>query len=262
VVDLQGLLKSGILTFFARGKRKIALNGGREGSPLFVSERVAFPGPDIHALERYLWVARYLGAKDFAQQGTIPVQETDKRYIDSFLAEVRDDIPLIAINPMAKWETKLWELDRFASLADKINEHCTAQIVFTGNEGDKGAIETILSAMKSSALNMAGKTTLKQLAYLYQRCAVVVSTDTGPMHIAASMDSPVVIALFGPTSPLRTGPYGAKHRVIGAGMACSPCFKKKCDDKSCMREITVDQVFETVTHVISDSRELKYQKPD
>lgn len=250
VVDLQGLLKSGILTFFARGKRKIALNGGREGSSLFVSERVAFPGPDIHALERYLCVARYLGVTGLVRQGKIPVQETDKRYIDTLLAELQDGIPLIAVNPMAKWETKLWELHRFASLADKINENCAAEIIFTGNEGDKGAIETILSAMKTNALNVAGKTTLKQLAYLYQRCAVVISTDTGPMHIAASMDSPVVIALFGPTSPLRTGPYGARHRVIRAGVACSPCFKKKCDDKSCMREITVDQVFETVRHVI------------
>jgi 3-deoxy-D-manno-octulosonic-acid transferase/heptosyltransferase-1 len=132
-----------------------------------------------------------------------------------------------------------------------INEHLRAEVVFTGNEGDKDAIEMILSTMKTNALNLAGKTTLKQLSYLYERCSVVISTDTGPMHIAASVNSPVVVALFGPTSPLRTGPYGDKHRIIRAGVACSPCFKKKCNDKSCMKKITVDQVFETVMRVLS-----------
>jgi len=105
--------------------------------------------------------------------------------------------------------------------------------------------------MKGRALNLAGETTLKELAYLYQRCVVVISTDTGPMHIAAAMDSPVIVALFGPTCPLRTGPYGEKHRVIRAGLECSPCFKKRCDDMSCMKEITVDMVFEAVKEVFA-----------
>ncbi len=251
VIDLQGLFKSGILAFLARGKRKIALNGGREGSLIFVRERVAIPDPDMHALERYLCIARYLGATNLAWNGQIPIYNTDERYVNYLLGKIGNKNPLVAVNPMAKWESKLWELDRFASLADKIKEKLGAEIIFTGSKSDKRAIDKILSGMKTKALNFCGKTTIKELAYLYQKCAIVISTDTGPMHVAAAMVSPVVVALFGPTSPFKTGPYGVKHKVIKAGIECSPCFKKKCDDMSCMKKITVDMVFDRVKEVIS-----------
>ena len=251
VVDLQGLLKSGILTFLANGKRKIALNGGREGSLIFTNEKVAIPDPDLHALDKYLCIARYLGATNPVWNGQIPIYDTDEEHVDYLLGEIGNNSTLVAVNPMAKWESKLWELHRFASLADTIKEELGAGVVFTGSEGDKAAIEDIRSGMKTRALNLAGKTTLKELAYLYQKCAAVICTDTGPMHVAAAMGSPVVVALFGPTSPLRTGPYGAKHRVIRAGLECSPCFKKRCDDMSCMKKITVEMVFGAVREVLS-----------
>lgn len=251
VVDLQGLLKSGILTFLANGKRKIALNGGREGSLIFTNEKVAIPDPDIHALDRYLCIARYLGATNPVWNGQIPIYDTDKGHVDYLLGGIGNNSTLVAVTPMAKWESKLWELHRFASLADTIKEELGAGVVFTGSEGDKAAIEDIRSGMKTRALNLAGKTTLRELAYLYQKCAAVICTDTGPMHVAAAMGSPVVVALFGPTSPLRTGPYGTKHRVIRAGLECSPCFRKRCDDMSCMKKITVEMVFAAVREVLS-----------
>jgi heptosyltransferase-1 len=249
VIDLQGLLKSGVLTFFVRGSRKIGLNGAREGSSLFVKEQVSFPGPDIHALDRYLCVAKHLGVTDPVWSGKIPIYDTDKRYVDDLLVGLEVNRALVAINPMAKWESKLWDLERFACLADIINKDLGAAIIFTGSETDKIAIEKIVAGMRTNALNLAGKTNLKQLAYLYQKCMVVVSTDTGPMHMAAAMGSSVV-AIFGPTSPLRTGPYGRKHRVVRAGFPCSPCFKKSCDHMSCMKGITVEQVYDTVKEVI------------
>ena len=98
------------------------------------------------------------------------------------------------------------------------------------------------SGNAAGPVNLAGRTSLKELAYLYSRCSVLVCTDTGPMHIAAAMGCRVV-ALFGPTSPLRTGPYGTGHSVIRSGIDCSPCFKKECDDTKCMKDITVDMVY-------------------
>ena len=249
VIDLQGLLKSGVLTFFARGSRKIGLNGAREGSSFFVKERVSFPGPDIHAIDRYLCVAKYLGVVDPVWNGKIPIYDTDKRYVDDLLFGLERNRALVAINPMAKWESKLWDLERFGCLADVINTNLGAATIFTGSESDKSAIEKIVANMTTKTLNLAGKTNLKQLAYLYGKCAVVVSTDTGPMHMAAAMGSSVV-GIFGPTSPLRTGPYGRKHRVVRVGLPCSPCFKKSCDHMSCMKGISVEQVYDTVKEVI------------
>lgn len=251
VVDLQGLLKSGILTFLANGKRKIALNGGREGSLIFTNEKVAIPDPDMHALERYLCIARYLGATNLVWNGQISIHNTDKTYVNCLLGEIGGNSTLAAVNPIAKWDSKLWESHKFTSLADRIKEKLGAEVIFTGSESDKAVIDNILSGMKTRALNLAGKTTLRELAYLYQKCAIVISTDTGPMHVAAAVGSPVIVAIFGPTSPSKTGPYGVKHRVIRAGLECSPCFKKRCNDMSCMKKITVEMVFEAVKEVIS-----------
>jgi len=253
VIDLQGLLKSGLLTFLARGKRKIALNNGREGSSLFVHEKVAVPTTEIHALEKYLCIARHLGVENPQWYGYIPIHESDKSYVDSLLQELGPNPLLIAVNPMARWESKLWEPNRFALLADLINETLGATVIFTGSRADKDPIVQIQSKMKTAALNFAGRITLKQLAYLYQRCAVVISTDTGPMHIAAAMKYPTVVALFGPTSPVRTGPYGSAQKVVRSGVACSPCFKKRCDDMQCMRQITVDMVYGAVKEVLARS---------
>ena len=239
------------MTFGARGRRKIALNNAREGSALFVKERVAIPDPQMHALERYLCIARYLGAENTRWEGYVPIYESDKAYVASLLQSFDNGRSLVAINPMAKWKTKLWEPTRFASLADLLHEKRGAGIIFTGSAADKAAIEAIQSVMSTEAVNLAGRTTLKQLAYLYQKCAVVISTDTGPMHIAAAMGSPLVVALFGPTSPLKTGPYGGRKKVIRAGVACSPCFKKKCNDMWCMRQITVDMVYEAVKETLT-----------
>jgi len=253
VIDLQGLLKSGLLTFLARGRRKMALNNGREGSSLFVQERVAVPAQEIHALEKYLCIARHLGVENPHWQGYIPIYESDKSYVDSLLQGLGPDRLLIAINPMAKWETKLWEPNRFALLADLINTTLDATVIFTGSGADKDPIGTIQSKMKTAALDFVGRMTLKQLAYFYQRCAVVISTDTGPMHIAAAMKFPTVVALFGPTSPVRTGPYGSTQKVVRSGVACSPCFKKRCDDMRCMRKISVDMVYDAVKEVLGRS---------
>jgi 3-deoxy-D-manno-octulosonic-acid transferase/heptosyltransferase-1 len=151
---------------------------------------------------------------------------------------------------MAKWPTKLWQPNRFAALARRIREELGCEVVFTGSNSDRPVIRRIMGMMPSAPVSLAGQTSLKELAYLYTRCKLLVTTDTGPMHVAAAMGCPVV-ALFGPTAPWRTGPYGKGHAVIRADVGCSPCFKKKCDHMTCMKEIGVEQVFKGVQEVMS-----------
>jgi len=90
---------------------------------------------------------------------------------------------------------------------------------------------------------------LKDLAALYGKASLLVTTDSGPMHIAAAVGTPVV-ALFGPTDPVRTGPYGEKHIVIRKDLACSPCFKKDCPTRQCLEEVEVEDVFAAVKHIL------------
>ena len=250
VIDLQGLLKSGILTGLSRGVRKIGMSGGREGAWFFLKEPSVRVNYHQHAIDRYLEMAAYLGCRWDRWDNGIPVSEAHGEALDRLLGEHGDPKrDLVAINPMAKWKTKLWEPERFAALADRIMAEFSCSVVFTGSGEDRPVIENISSMMKNAPLNLAGKTGLKELASLYGRCRVLVTTDTGPMHMGAAMGCPVV-ALFGPTSPLRTGPYGLKHRVVTSGAECGPCFKKACDHWSCMKNITVDSVFEAVREIL------------
>jgi heptosyltransferase-1 len=152
---------------------------------------------------------------------------------------------LVVINPVARWRTKLWSERNFAELADRVIREKNAVIIFTGSSDDRAVIGRIVSMMKRKAENWAGETNLKELAALASLSTVFITTDTGPMHLAAAAGAKV-LALFGPTAPWRTGPYGESHVVVRKGLECSPCFQRKCDDIQCMEAITVEEVFEKI----------------
>jgi heptosyltransferase-1 len=245
-IDFQGLFKSGILIGLAKAQRKIGFDRTRELSYVFLNERIPAYDIDKHALERYLDVARYLGAKDPSPACTLPIEREIfmvKERIGGLKPAGR---PLVAINPVARWKTKLWSEWKFAELADRLISERNAVVIFTGSHDDGLVNARILAMMKQKAVSWAGETTLKELAALASLCTVFITTDTGPMHLAAAAGTRVV-ALFGPTAPWRTGPFGPSHVTVRAGLTCSPCFKKTCDDNiRCMEEITVDEVMRNI----------------
>jgi len=104
--------------------------------------------------------------------------------------------------------------------------------------------------MATNGINLGGRTSLSELAYLYKKARFVITTDSGPMHLAAAVGTPV-IALFGPTDPARTGPYGEGHTIVREELPCSPCFLKKCPTKKCMKEILPEQVFAVVKNKLT-----------
>jgi heptosyltransferase-1 len=243
-IDFQGLFKSGVLTGLARAKRKIGFEGTRELSYLFLNERLPAYDIERHALERYLDVARYLGAADPSPACTLPI-ERERIAVRERLSRIAQEwSTLIVINPMARWKSKLWQEEKFAQLADRLISERNALIIFFCSPGDRDAITHIQAGMNRKAVNWAGETTLKELAALASLADIFITTDTGPMHLAAAAGSRVV-ALFGPTAPWRTGPYGHDHVVVRKDLACSPCYRKTCDDRiQCMEAITVDDVMD------------------
>ena len=254
ILDFQALLKSGILIALARGQRKIGFGKGlehMEHSYMFLNERIPAIDMEIHALTRGMVLLNAIGIPTNEIEYKLPVSNDDCEKVDELMK--RHDINgvkfLIAINPVAKWESKLWPKERFARLADMIIDEYDARIIFTGGSEDRHIIQDIMSAMKGRALNLAGHTTLKMLAALYKKTVLVISTDTGPMHLAAAMETPVV-AIFGPTAPWRTGPYGSGHRVVRADPECSPCFKRQCETIDCMHQISEDRVMAEVRSVM------------
>lgn len=245
VIDFHGLFKSSLIVLLSGGKRRLGYNSMQELSKLFLNEKI-YEDMEKHAVDRYLDFLRYLGSNVGDKEFLIPVQEENKNRAEKLLKINNIDTgkQFVAVNPKAFWKTKLWEDEKFARLCDRITKELKAKVIFTGSNSS-GMIEHIQSLMSYLSVNLEGQTTLRDLAYLYKLASLVVTTDSGPMHIAAAMGTPVV-ALFGPTDPSRTGPYGKDHVVIRKEMPCSPCFLKKCATNRCMKEITVEEVFQAV----------------
>jgi heptosyltransferase I len=244
VIDFHGLFKSAIFVFLSGAKRKLGYDSLQEASGLFLNEKIP-EDMNKHAVDRYLDFVRYLGLNDPDPEFLIPIEEDNINRVNALLCEnaVKENEKFIAISPVALWDTKLWEDDRFASLADRIVGELGYKVVLTGVDGK--ATGRIKSLMSEQAADLGGKTSLRDLACLYKKAMLLVSTDSGPMHLAAAVGTPVV-ALFGPTDAKRTGPYGAAHTVITKNLSCQPCFLKKCDTRVCMREISVNDVFNAV----------------
>ncbi|MBW2237648.1 MAG: lipopolysaccharide heptosyltransferase II [Deltaproteobacteria bacterium] len=250
ILDFQALLKSGVLIGLARGQRKIGFGKGlehMEHSYIFLNERIPAVDMEIHALSRGMMFIEALGIPSNTVEYKLPVSSHDHEKVDDLMRRygLLGAKTLIAINPVAKWETKLWANKKFSQLADMFIHRYDAKIVFTGGPDDRPTIQDIMAAMKGHAANLAGHTTLKMLAALYEKMVFVVSTDTGPMHMAAAVGTSVV-ALFGPTAPWRTGPFGSIHQIVRAELDCAPCFKRECKTIDCMEQISVQQVIDAI----------------
>ena len=249
VIDFQNLLKSSLFISMIRAKKKAGYGVGMahsEYSYIVLDHRVPAVNMDFHAVYRELILIEKLGVPVTTIEFNLPVFESDRRDIAYQLYRngALNQKPLISINPMAKWHTKLWDLTKFSRVADQ----CCAwgfQVVFTGSKEDSEGVTEIQNMMKYNAINLCGKTSLKSLAALYERSQILITTDTGPMHIAASVGKPVV-AIFGPTAPWRTGPFGNQHAVVRVDLPCSPCFKRQCNHHECMKLITVEMVLDAI----------------
>ncbi|NTU42836.1 MAG: lipopolysaccharide heptosyltransferase I [Nitrospirales bacterium] len=234
VVDLQGLLRSGLIAYATRAPMRIGFAEAREGAPLFYTHRVE-GGKEIHAVDRYLRIASAIGCDVKAVSFPMPPGlESDQ------VRRIRDELgDYVVMVPGARWTTKIWPAERFGNLAALIKE----PVVVVGGKADEARGREIEALSEGQARSLAGKTDLAELVAIIRGCRCMVSNDSGPMHIAAGFNIPVV-AIFGPTSPVRTGPYGAMHRIVTPHIPCAPCYKRSCKDLKCMDEISVEKVFE------------------
>jgi len=252
-IDLQGLLKSGIWMGLARAERKVGYEAAREGSRLFLTERIQDGDPDLHAVERYLLLAEGIGARAIAPEFGLRPSREGREALRGLLGQQGWDpgAPYAVLVPAARWKTKQWGVAAFARTADGLVAEFGFHVAVSGALQDRSLAEMILERMRYPALNLAGRTDLGTLIALMAGAAVVISTDSGPMHLAAALGTPVV-ALFGPTAPWRTGPYGKGHKVLRAAVSCSPCFLRRCHTRRCMRQIGPEQVLEAVREVLEE----------
>ncbi|MBN2563669.1 MAG: glycosyltransferase family 9 protein [Phycisphaerae bacterium] len=225
VVDLQGLFRSGFLAFASGAGVRIGFAASREMAWIFYSHKIPPGDSDAHAADKNYTVARMLGFDDVPMDFTITIPEDDRQQADRLLVEagVRPGAPYAVLVPATRWETKCWPPDRFGQLAGALKERHGLGTVFVGGGSDVEAGDVAARASNGAAKNLCGRTTLRQLAALIDGASVVVTADSTPMHMAASLGRPLV-ALFGPTNPSRTGPYGRLRDVLRLDLDCAPCY--------------------------------------
>jgi heptosyltransferase I len=236
VIDLQGLLRSGMIAGATGSPMRIGLSDSREGSSFFYTH-IVDAGSGIHAVDRYLRVAGALGCDICNVRFPMPLI-TESAEITRIKEELGDYAVIV---PGARWRTKRWPAERFGELAAKLK----IRSVVVGSEADRQTAIMIAERSGGKALAMAGETNLGELVSIIQGAKYVITNDSGPMHIAAACGRPV-IAIFGPTDPMLTGPYGPDHIIVRKRVDCAPCRLKKCSDMKCMNEISVEDVYQVI----------------
>lgn len=242
VIDLQGLARSGILAWLSNGVETIGLRDPREGAPAFYDISVPRPSYHTHAVDWYLEVLKVLGIPIRWDFEWLPERSEVKE-----LANTRFGVPNARITfiPGARWPTKLWPVGYFSETARIIARRYPGHTVtILGSKADSFSAAQIKTAAPDIVQDLTGRTTLPETVELLRESKVVVTNDTGPMHIAAALGVPI-IPLFGPTAPTRTGPYGQIDHALRHLLPCVPCMKSECHYQvhmACLRGITPDHV--------------------
>jgi len=219
---------------------------------IYRKQKIYNPGTRrLHAAENFMETLRPLGIHEPVESIDLPLRKEANLHVDQFFVEqgVDQRKPLIALNCSvgSARPARNWFPDRFGELADQLIKDLNAQIVFVGGSEDRDVIQTIVSKMHKPAIIAAGCLSLSQSAALLARVACLISSDTGPLHLATAVGTRA-IGLYGSTDPRRTGPVGKKHQIIIKNFSCVPCEKKECPTgtRLCMTEITVQDVFQAV----------------
>ena len=155
--------------------------------------------------------------------------------------------------PGAGWKLREWMPERFASIGDRLVQHFSAEVLIFGGEKESELVHSVANLMSAPAVPFAGNLQVRELAACIEKCDLFLTNDTGPMHIAAAVGTPTV-SLFGPGNHIRFQPLGELHQIIRHDVPCSPCkqFTDKCKDNICMKKITVDEVWQSISDALAE----------
>ncbi len=253
---LQNAIEAAIIAFAAR----IPIRAGysSDGRGLLLTHRVKRTKKmrKIHQIDYYLEMVKALGCVSVGRE--LHLETKINRY--NAQSVWRKFIPekgkvIIGIAPGATYgPAKKWFADRFAAVADKLNENQSLQIILLGGKADGETAQEVQKMARTDLINLAGKTTLREAIYLITQCRLFISNDSGLMHIAGALSIPTV-AIFGSTNHITTSPAGNSFTIVRKDVSCSPCLKETCpDDFRCMKLITVENVFAAAQNLLNNHR--------
>lgn len=211
------------------------------------------PKDASHRIDHYLHIIEQAGLRVEDRYTEFFFDEAEAKYVEAFLEKngIGKDDFTVAINPGGNWLPKRWPKEHWAILSDRLIEEFNAKVVITGSALDMPLAREIKDLMKEKPVFACGVFNLKQFGAFAKKADLVITADTGPLHIANAAGAKKIIALFGPTSPAITGPYPGKNAVIiQKDTDCKiPCYTVSCKDNRCMKAITPEDVIAQVRRI-------------
>jgi lipopolysaccharide heptosyltransferase II len=254
VIDLQCLARSAIFGWLANGKLTIGLDESREGARAFYDLIVPRASYHTHAVDWYLGVLPLIKVPVHWNFEWMPKRPDVAKGIREKWPEIQVGRWLV-LQPGARWLNKRWPVEHFVELVRMLApRHPDLKFAILGGAEDEPLGRSIAQAAPDRCLNLAGKLSLQEMVEWIRLSELMVTNDTGPMHVAAALGTPVV-GMFGPTEPARTGPYGQIEHALQLQLPCVPCMKSRCayyKPLECLRALPPAAVFENVGKRLAD----------
>ena len=251
VIDLQCLARSGAFAWLARGKFLVGLDEVREGARGFYDLAVPRKSFHTHAVDWYLSVLPPLGVPVHQDFIWLPERREISAAIN--LKFKIQNSKLVLLQPGARWKNKRWPVQHFTKLVRTLaKKFPDTDFAVLGGQADQSLGEIIAQAAPERCRNLCGATSLPEMIEWVRRGDLLITNDTGPMHVAAALGKPL-IALFGPTAPERTGPYGQLKNVLHLDLPCSPCLSSRCtiaETDKCLRDLSPATVLARVEKLL------------
>ncbi len=257
VFDLQGLLRSALMTWATRARYRIGLETAREGSHFATTHTIPGTTRAVPAHARYWRVAEMLGVGDMPRRVLVQVPLSAHAAARTWLAGLPR--PLIAVQWGAKWETKRWPVAGFAEVLARAANTWGGTAVIVGAKTDRGASEEMTQRIHAAAphaavLDLTGRTTIKELAAVVSSVDAMFSNDSGPLHLAAELGTPS-LGVFTCTSAVRSGPPGDAHEFVSTEVSCAGSYHKTCPHNgeqhlACHRALTSERVWRGLQRLI------------
>ncbi len=253
-LDLHRILKSGLITLGTGAKYRVGFDFKRskEFNWLFTNLKIPSSDKQMHVVKQYLEYADFLELPSWDGKWRFYFTEEEKLMSKKFYDQL--DSRAVMVNIGGSEDAKLWFPDRFARLIEALENDLKLSVILVGgkNKREKGMGREIREICRSNYIDQVGTYNLRELMAIMSGCKLMISCDTGPMHLGSAMEVPT-IGLFGAQSPRKTAPYNYQDYVIYKNLSCSPCFKKSCwrRKRRCMREISVDDVLTQVERVMA-----------
>jgi predicted lipopolysaccharide heptosyltransferase III len=256
VVDLTDGDRAAFLTWISGASVRIGFNAEQRWTGRCYTT-VVTGGAGVHRIERDLAALAPLGIEARDRIPQIWLGPEDDARVDQLAAQlgIPRDRSWVVIQPGARYWFKAWPPQRFAEVADRLNERFGCQVLVAGSPQEAALTQAVADHAKSRLLNIAGRSDVRTLAALFKRSSLFVGNDTGAMHIAAAVGTPVV-GLFGPSNPVEWGPRGGRAETIYKGLDCRICFHPTCrrGEDNCMKLITVEEVMAAAVRQIEHTQ--------